>query len=217
MVHLIADKIIETLAVPFLDKITGIVKVLTYQGPKKLIKIPVAYNLSPELCTTTADLDEYCPNSKKRSIIYFEDMGTSLRGWEGNMMAFTSQLRLVCWLNYDMIGEYQPGLAALNLLKYIPNNMGNSDGLLGVWVDAIRQEPNDGGCFTKYTYKEEVSQYLTFPYDYVSFVLSVTFKLRKDCIEDIEIDPTACGLPLTWDSTMKSFDSNKVTFDKIIV
>lgn len=213
MIHLIADKIVESLAaLPFVEKITGIVKPLKYYGPdKKIIVIPVAFNTDPTTCNTS-QLNDYVPNSKRRSIIYFEDQGTSMIR-NGTYLEFTSQMRLVCWFNHKKIGaQYDSSLIALNVLKYLPDKLGNFSNLLGVWVDVLRQEPNDGGAFSRYSYQEEINQYITYPYDYVSFILQATYKVRKDCIEDIAPENIACGLPLTWDTENVTFDS-EITFD----
>lgn len=190
MIHLVADRIVTYLTLPLVDKITGIVKPLRYNNAGKLLVIPVAFNTDVSKCSQSQLLD-YCPDSSKRSIIYFEDLGTTFSQWEGKYMMFTAQMRLVCWFNYKRIGGHSPDQVALNLLKYLPDNMGNFDDLIGVWLDVQRQEPNDGTAFGRYTYPEEISQFITYPYDYVSFILNATFKVAKDCIDDLtpEVDP----------------------------
>ena len=192
MIHLIADEIVTYLnGLTFKDKITGIVKPLKYKVTDQVMTIPVAYNTNVTNCSQSQLLD-YCPDSTKTSIIYFEDLGTTFNEWDGKYLKFTSQMRLVCWFNYKKIGGYSPDQVALNILKYLPDNMGNFSDMLGVWLDVQRQEPNDGSAFSRYSYREEINQYITYPYDYVSFILSVSYKMAKVCIEDIEPNPELC-------------------------
>lgn len=192
MIHLIADQLVTYLnALPFTDKITGIVKPLRYKVTDLTMVIPVAYNTNVTQCSQSELLD-YCPDSTKTSIIYFEDLGTVFNEWDGKYLRFTSQMRLVVWFNYKKIGGHSPDQIALNVLKYLPDNMGNFDDLIGVWLDVVRQEPNDGTPFNKYTYREERNQYITYPYDYVSFILNASYKVAKGCIDDIELNPESC-------------------------
>lgn len=217
MIHLIADKIVESLAtLPFVDKITGVVKPLKYYGPeKKVITIPVAFNADPSTCSSS-QLNDYVPDSKKRSIIYFEDQGTTFTR-NGDAYEMTSGLRLICWFNHKKIGaQYNTALISLNLLSHIPGNLGNFDNLIGVWIDVQRQEPNDGAAFSRYTYVEEISQYITYPYDYVSFIIQATYKVRPGCIEDLIPESMECNDPLTVDTVSVTGDNSPIETDQTI-
>jgi len=217
MINIIADKIVLSLAtLPFVDRITGVVKTLKYYGPdKKVISIPVAFNTDPQACASS-QLNDYVPDSKKTSIIYFEDQGTSFVdssfGYD-----VTSVLRLVCWFNHKKIGpQYNTSLIALNLLSHIPKKLGNFNNLIGVLIEVQRQEPNDGSAFSKYTYQEEISQYITYPYDYVSFIVQATYKVRTGCIDDLIPESMECNDPLTVDTVSVTGDNSPIETDQTI-
>ena len=196
MVNVIVNEILTQLAVvPFADRMAGIVKAARVSDANGNVKIfPVELNTEVDTCNDS-ELMVLVPDSKKTSIIYFEDRGTSVRGLNGEAIEMTANFTLVCWFNYKLINPAMTNtsLIAGNLIKYIPlGNMGNIYPLMGVFLELIGQEQNDGGVFAKYSYKEEISQYLTYPYDYVALNLRAEFRVRPDCIEDIVIDPALC-------------------------
>ena len=194
MINIIANKLVTYLqALPFRDKLTGIVKTARLYSDTTVKAFPVKYNTNITTCNPS-QLDALVPDSKKRSIIYFEDFGTSLARNNDNYIDCSSNLRLVCWFNYNKIGQYhEPSLIALNILKHLPTVLGNFDNLIGVRCEVTRQAENDANCFNRYTYYEEQSQYLTYPYDYVCFDIVATYRIRVDCIDDLTIDEQSCN------------------------
>lgn len=197
MVNLIINEIVEALTadLPFVDKITGLVKPASVSDASGNILIfPVALNTDPTTCNDSELLD-YVPDSTKTSIIYFEDRGTTFRECKGEALEFTSNFLLVCWFNIKLINQnlVDTSQIAANLLKYIPlGNMGNIPPIMNVWLELASQEPNDGAIFSKYTYREEISQYITYPYGYVALTLRADWRIRQDCIEDITLNPAEC-------------------------
>ena len=79
-----------------------------------------------------------------------------------------------------------------NLIKYLPVVMGNISPLIGVVLSVTGEQSNDGGVFSKYSYIEEQSQFITYPYGYVALDLSADFSVRKECFTDIEIQELSC-------------------------
>lgn len=196
MVNLIVNEIVDSLAaLPFVDKITGIVKRATVSDQLGNIKtFPVALNLDVSQCSDSELLD-YVPDSTKTSIIYFEDRGVSFNGCDSSGLQFTANFLLVCWFNYLKINPTLTNTSQIvaNIIKYLPlGNMGNISPISAVYLEIGSQEPNTGAIFSPYSYKEEVSQYITYPYDYVALNLRADYKLRVDCVEDITLDPAEC-------------------------
>lgn len=195
MIHLIADKLVTEMAtMPIKDKITGIVKPARVKHTDgQLVTFPIAYNKNPAACTPSELLD-YVPDSTKATIIFFEDYGTEQIGEDSLGMRFAATLRLICWFNYKRLSGAMnsPELVVINLLKYIPQRLGNFDGILGVLVDVRGQLPNDGGLFSRYSFQEEASQYLTYPYDAVGLSLRAEWTVRPGCIDDLTIITETC-------------------------
>ena len=223
MVNLIVDKILLSLAtLPFKDRMVGIVKPASIQDSKGAVKtIPVAFNTDPDTCSQSTLID-LVPDSKKTSIIYFEDRGTTVREYSGEAVYMTANFNLVCWFNYKKIvyNYINTSLIALNIIKLLPTKMGNIFPLMGVFLTVTGEEPNDGSIFSKYSYIEAESQYITYPYGYVALNLSADFAVRPECIQDITVDPATCFTtkpPLTFDSDQITFDSDKITFDQTVL
>lgn len=188
MVNLIVDKIVTELRLdlPWIEKITGIVKPASIQVGDTVKTLPVAVNTDVTKCNDSELLD-FVPDSRKKSIVYFEDRGSSVTGMENQYIIFTARFTLVCWFNYKTVGDCltNPSLIAGNLIKYVPMFMGNIEPLIGVVVSMDGQQPNDGRVFSKYTYIEEVTQFITYPYGYVALDFEAEFRVRKECIRDL--------------------------------
>ena len=194
MVNIIVNEIVTQLALlPFVDKITGIVKTAHVDVAGVVKTIPVALNTDVSVCNPNV-LEDFIPSDKKVSIIYFEDRGTTLTGMENQWLAFTSNFTLVCWFNYKKIAGCLTNTSQIvgNLIKYLPDNMHNVGTLIGVYLTVEGQQSNDGAVFGKYSYLEEVSQYITYPYGYVALDLSAEYKVRKQCFDDLEICTPIC-------------------------
>lgn len=217
MVNLIVNKIVAdlSLSLPFVDKITGIVKTASIQVSDSVKTLPIALNLDPTTCNDSQLLD-FVPDSSKTSIIYFEDRGTSVQKMENSSIYFTSNFTLVCWFNYLKVDHMltNTSLIAGNLIKYLPEVIGNISPLAGIFLSVTGQQSNDGSVFSKYSYLEEISQHITYPYGYVALDLTAEYHVRKECIPDIGSDPDPCeptyqapqATPLTADLTTITAD-----------
>jgi hypothetical protein len=195
MVNLIVDQILQRLKLDlsFVDKITGIVKPAQASIGGAVKTFPIAYNTDVTTCNDSELLD-FVPDDKKVSIIYFEDRGTSMTKMENQSVYFTSNFTLVCWFNYKRLAGNMTNTSLIvgNILKYLPVVMGNIAPLIGVVLSVTGEQDNTGGVFSKYSYIEEQSQFITYPYGYVALDMSADFSVRKECFEDIEICTAIC-------------------------
>lgn len=195
MVNLIVDKIVEGLKLDlsFADKITGIVKPEKASFGGVVKSFPVSVNTDITVCSDSEMLD-YVPDEKKISIIYFEDRGTSMTKMENQSVYFTANFTLICWINYKRIAGCLTNTSQIvgNLIKYLPVVMGNIPPLIGVVVSVTGEQSNDGSIFSKYSYMEDQTQFITYPYGYVALDLSADFSVRKECFEDLEICTAIC-------------------------
>lgn len=178
---------------PFKDVLEGLVR------PAKVVKggvektFPLTYNINPNTCSN-GQLLALTPDSTKRSIIYFEDGGTTLRGEDGGYLLLTTSLKLICWFNYKRIDTtlYESAIIALNILKLIPDRLPNNVPYLGILIRFTGQDSRESNPFTKYTYDEPRTQFITYPYDWVALNFAVDYKIARDCIDDIILNPDAC-------------------------
>lgn len=195
MVNLIVDQLVTGLKLDlsFVDKITGIVKPAQASIGGVVKTFPVAYNTDLSTCNDSELLD-FVPDDRKISIIYFEDRGTSMSRMENQSIYFTSNFTLVCWFNYKRLAGNMTNTSLItgNLIKYLPLVMGNVSPLIGVVLSVTGEQDNTGGVFSKYSYIEEQTQFITYPYGYVALDLQAEYSVRKECFTDIEICSAVC-------------------------
>lgn len=195
MVNLIVDQIVTGLKLDlsFVDKITGIVKPGQASIGGVVKTFPIAYNTDVTTCNDSELLD-FVPDDRKISIIYFEDRGTSMTRMENQSVYFTSNFTLICWYNYKKLTPpmTNPSLIVGNIIKYLPLVMGNVSPLIGVVLSVTGQQDNTGGVFSKYSYIEEQTQYITYPYGYLALDLQAEYSVRKECFDEIGIQELSC-------------------------
>jgi hypothetical protein len=180
---------------PFVDRLGGIVRPITKtdrDGEKTIKKtFPVDCNVTEHDCIA-GQYTDLVPNSKYKSIHYFEDNGTSILQRTAMDFHFQAKLKLVGWLNLKKLGKTECSLSSLaiaNILKAFPTNYFNNGIYSRIQISVLGQDPKDSRIFSKYSYSEEQTQYLMYPYDYFALNLSVGFSIREACINDWNITP----------------------------
>lgn len=116
--------------VPFLDRKSGLVqtfeRVLQKDDQTSLTKrIPLTAFSATTECSTLPEVTHMIPDSSYKGMVYFEDYGSSAKLDRGGM-AYSSKIRLVCWLNTNLIaGRSNMVLSAIcinDLLKRLTAN-----------------------------------------------------------------------------------------------
>ena len=192
--NIIRDRIVE---LPFVDKISGLVRTLAYTDSNDKGKVRKSYPISCDVCFDDCMKDgkkklyDLIPDSSKRSVIYFEDNGVRSVGAQGNLQNFESSLRLVGWLNMAKLGRNDcsitPAVIA-SILAAVPVTYLNSNPLVRVKIDPGTIEPKTPAIFSRYTYDETVTQYLLHPYDYFAINFVTKFSVARACVEDFQVN-----------------------------
>lgn len=175
------------------DKVIGLVTPIKVPDGERMVTIPAVYDPSHEWNDRQSYVDAV-PNSKYKSIIYFEDLGTRLEETTSHRMKFKSRLRIVCWYNYKKlnIGMYNDFLLIGEMVKLLRVSPVDSVGYMQkVWYEFDEQEEKDGSIFDKYDYDDRM-QYLTYPYDYFSFIVTAEFFVTNDCLTVVTLNPEQC-------------------------
>lgn len=196
MNHAIADILkARIIDLDFIDKIAGLIAPTyfddTDEGSAKVQKC------FPISCTTTAQdcklglYNDLCPDSKYKTVIYFEDRGVSFDRREGKFIYYKSNLRLVCWINIEKINAdcCQDGTdcsMSAELIKEIicamPEHPTNISPFAKVYPVITSQEIRSNSIFSQYTYNEKQTQYLLFPFDYFALNIETDFAVCQNCI-----------------------------------
>jgi hypothetical protein len=188
---------------PFTDTIAGMVQRVEYRDVDQdnnpvTKRMPVAYDVSE---TANACLKgperALVPDSSKRSIIYFEDSGSSFIDRQSSWLHFRSALTLVCWMNRarltgDSYSEISAHVIASTVGKIV-NRQPESHGIFTRLITNVtRIMPQDATVFSKYTYDETVTQYLRPPFEFFGLLISVDYRINPDCVNSLQIQPASC-------------------------
>jgi hypothetical protein len=184
----------------FVDKIAGMVRpmIIDMQDKdNKLIKklLPIASDITAEQCRG-GRYNDLIPNSKYKSILYFEDNGTSFSYKAKNRAYFSSKLSLVCWLNLKKLQDCDVTVISPQVILMIIAAWPEFPFEYGIYreisIKSISENVKNSGIFNKYSYDESLNQYLLWPYDYFSLQISVEYWIGLNCINDITITECTC-------------------------
>lgn len=190
----IADIILSKIdGLAWVDKTAGLVRTSTIHQPSDKGTIKKSF---PVACDSNNKVD-LIPDSKKLSVMYFEDLGVNILGSDDRYINCESNLRLVVWLNGKRLGYDGCGISSIAIMSILkvfaglfnPFNQGN---FVKVKISGISELPKDASIFGKYTYDEAQTQYLMFPYDYFALQVKTSFSIAFNCLTDFEILPEQC-------------------------
>lgn len=178
----------------FADKVAGLVMPVTANIDGGVKIFPVAANSKHNDCIA-GQYNDLMPNSRYKSVMYFEDLGIEFGTRTGDIQEFRSRLKLVAWLNLSKImDENCPDsgaiCAVLEAVNALSQKMQNYAPVLSLAVD-INQVTRDKNIFSEYTYDEKYSQYLFYPYDFFAITITVRAKINYACLCDTNL-PTGC-------------------------
>lgn len=179
----VIDIIQNQLEGDYFDVKAGLVYPIEIQIEGKRKKYP--FRLEPvDICESEA----VTPDSSKMSVMYFEEM-TDLKslGRKMNSVFYTTEVRLVFWVNKNKTGNVSTGSIAQNLINQISKIEPFNSGIYSAISPAvICQEQRNEKVFTKYGYN--ALPYMVKPYDFFSLRLQITY--NSGCESAINI--TGC-------------------------
>lgn len=174
---------LETLS--WKDQVSGLVQTVhTFTPEQKSKSYPVSCDVTADACVK-GDYLALTPDSSKKSVLYFEDGGCSMIERVGNRLKFRSSLRLVGWLNFLKINEVTceadlrscgtVGDYVIEVIKLLPTSPITTTDFVSIMVSGIDEAEHSSEIFSKYTYSEELVQYLLHPYGFFAIDLSINF------------------------------------------
>ena len=185
----------------FVDKIAGLVSAMTFDVKSKEEVVektfPIACCVTSDECISGA-YEDLLPNSKYNTLIYFEDGGVSFDRYEGKWKYYTSNLKLVCWINVaKILGDecniettctYSAHIVAeiIRALPLFPENHAPFD---HVYSEVSGQDVRSNSIFSAYSYDEKHTQYLMYPYDYFALNIETKFAI---CLTGTSVYDSTC-------------------------
>ena len=209
----------------FIDKLAGLVAAVTFdmKAPNNTTvqkTFPIACCVSADDCKEGA-YNDLMPDSKYKSVIYFEDKGVTFVKSEGIFKYYISNLRLVCWLNIEKILDLTcksenpctyAAIAIAKIIRHLPSHPFNILPFAKVYFEVTDQEIRNSSIFSAYTYDEKHSQYLMAPYDYFALNIKTEFAI---CMKSVDVYDASCiGSSITADSDLITADNDIITADQ---
>lgn len=191
----LAQKIV---GVPYAEIIGGVASTLEYgEEEGRASKMPYTEDIYTDENCQVGKSTALIPDSRKKGLIYFEDLGTAYTGRTNNGFTYRSKLRIVVWYNRASIfGDTNASTTAAiasDLLKRI--NAGKIHNLgffarLSIIPEVFRER--DKTIFNSYTYSEKETQYLMPPFDFFAIDIKATYSLSANCINELTLKEEVC-------------------------
>lgn len=189
MNNLIANIVVGYIRdLPWIDKLAGMTQIakVSMGEPKTEKRYPISCQMAFEDACVAGCYDELMPNSKYKSVVFFEDESFSYLERRGKRLYYVSNIRMVAWLNYKLLEEGGCGSSGeyvIDILKSLPEIPVDINDMRGVTITVTSQARRDSGIFSKYTFDEKSSQYLMAPFDFFGLDVRTEFFIVPECHE----------------------------------
>jgi len=196
------------------DKTAGLVQTANVRVKNGTDVSEKSYPIS---CSVTYDAyikggyHDLAPDSKKKSVMYFEDKGVAFVEKVGKRMKMKSNLRLVGWLNLCLINDScgTSGSYVIDVIKSLPATPIQTTDFIAFYISGISQVERSVDIFSKYTYNEQATQYLMYPFDYFALDLEIDFMIP--CLVTPSVIPPYQNI--TIDNDTITIDSEVILID----
>lgn len=192
----------QLVGLSFIDQLAGIVQPVIDQKfvdndeeknsiTNKIVKrMPVSYDLIGGKDKYLGSERQLVPNESKKSIIYFEDFGTTVdtgKNVSTRVTAYNANIRLVCWLNKRKLNEDKYNELTAFCITEITKRLvkGKAINMLGItrlFLTVSRIPIQDAQIFSRYNYDEAELQYLRPPFEYFAIDFNARFATIGNCL-----------------------------------
>ena len=155
--------------------------------------IPMAYNDLGIVCEG-GDLYKLVPDTKKMSIVWWEDKGVELTEEQTYYYQARANLMCVGWWNLPLIDQAMtdPSLLVANIIAAVPVALTTVDYLSQIRVAWDGEEVSGAEVLSKYSFDEPENQFATFPYAVTGINFVVDFAFGKNCVDAVVLNPATC-------------------------
>lgn len=191
----------------FVDKITGLVQVgyltqgevikkigkeFAYEG-LTTIKAPISQGYVDCNTTKPYSYDLYFPDKNRKSVIFFEENGITLKEQNRNYIKYMADIRLICWYNKKLIDVDVERFDLIhNINNLIVDEHANSGDINRIYAEFKGQAVHSEDIWSKYDIDVPMYQLMLHPYDCFALDYEVEFSVTKSCIDDVVINPSVC-------------------------
>ena len=164
---------------------------------------PIASDVTGRACWEDGKYFELLPNDLYRAVVYFEQITDIIfdgyKEAKDKTMMYSTNIRLICWVNLMKFGEASPdqitGRLALGIIKELTKVKGDVDRRAGlipvtdvafsgalVQVVPTAQIRNDAAIFNRYTLKETN---LLYPMEYFALDMTCYLEVGRECFDEV--------------------------------
>jgi hypothetical protein len=201
-------------ALPFIDKYGGLVRtarrVIDASKDPSMSKMvrqafPVSCDVTGEACWESGRYLDLVPNSKYKSLVYFEEIqplsanGLANKFPKDIRLKFTAVVRLVAWFNMPELGQENCSISGAafgsfyTLFEKLNKTRLNLPFVAHSEFVFRSQANKNENIFSKYTYDEN-SNLLFYPYDTLGMDYVINLYIDPKCLPKLEaLDPVECS------------------------
>jgi hypothetical protein len=178
----------------YADRLAGIVSVIQYKdkidGKEFMHRFPAACDIESLNCgEETNKVNDLVPDSKKKSVIFFEDIsGANLQGKDRGNNVYQANVRLVAWINQKQLGKSECSVTGPIMNDLITRLQTTSPINISPYtkmkISVIKIVPKTPAIFNRYTFPLTGKQYLMYPFDYFALDIRVQFNINSKCLDE---------------------------------
>lgn len=162
-------------------------------------KYPISSNVSAKECFDNGKYSDLMPDSRYKSICYFEQTSPTLPQSNINLgseaFVFETNVKFVCWLNLNLLGFDVPDkseIFQLEMYKFFSKIKFLVNGIHGIKIKFISFGQKNENPFSNYSY-ENIEGLLLYPFDFFVINLTIQYNVKIDCIESVPVlTPIIC-------------------------
>lgn len=197
----IADILLQRIVaadLPWLDKYAGLTRSISKLSGKVKTVLPVACGVTDDLECSDQTILDLVPDDGYRSILFIEGdafpqrLNDRLPG-----VRYVSKLRIVVWMNCKKLGGgcdcgSQASINLISALELNRRNTYSTDLFKGIRHKVSGGTTRGSEVFARYTFDEERSQYLHYPFDAFAIDVETEFALMPGCEEKLQAQQMPC-------------------------
>jgi hypothetical protein len=170
-------------SVSFIDHVSGLVKTIEKKDGtgKKRYTFPASHDIELPTPLKPNEYADMSPNSKHKSVTYFEDWGCRVLGQNRSNWQYESLIRLVSWVNYQKAQIDELSIVH-QFLTALPSGYTNGEGIQKVNILPTKIMGQEERIFSRYSFDEPTRQFLMMPYLACAIELQIKFEVNPSCL-----------------------------------
>lgn len=180
----LADYLMPALVgTPGFSKFGGLVQTLetSEKGTdnRTAVRYPVTLSIFPPPVEPLTGYVDFVPDTAESGLLYLEPSALRYVATVGGRLLFESKLTLVAWMQNANVAQAQANI----LRRLLPLGQPRNSGVLTrIVLKPGRLLAPEDGLFSRYTYRQDIKQYLLEPFGAFGIELTITYQIPPYCL-----------------------------------